>query len=397
MIDEIPEINSIELGPEGAGLETPETSKADGTSEEKPDKEGQNPAQNETETSSPLQKGEKEPEKVTFGIIEIEEDLKADLLTPEERAVYQSGFHTLKEIVERSDNIGRMVLTNPDITSGVVGLQPLVSMKTGEAVMLYQSFRYTGVDFQKDYSFLEFGKEASHLKVLVNDQAAENILRTYQKELGVTVPTRPLQKDEILSFISQLLNSTDIRQANLAHGLLSGFPLEDCQRWVGRPDSTLRSIPTLGKVENLDNRFLGQQIEGSDKIMRIDPISLLDPTNYEMSSSKNYFMPDTRTSISLGAGTGTIEGFGLRWTAQLPPGETTIRHLQKVMQVNRELGLMNFIDKQRGTFKVEDNIKAINIARENLHERSLKPLSHLVEAFGIFSSFGNRKKDRSQH
>lgn len=194
-----------------------------------------------------------------------------------------------------------MVLTNPEMASGIVGIQPLVSMDTAEAGLFYQSFRRAGIDFNQDFSFLEFGEERDHLKILVNDRAAENVLKTHQGILGITLPDRPLKKDEIISFSTQLLGQTDTRKANLAHGLLIGFPLEDCQHWVelGQPPP---AIPALKQVENVDTRFGDQTIttkDGKQITGRWNPIPNLNPGNYSMAGSRNHYLPDTRTLSKL--------------------------------------------------------------------------------------------------
>lgn len=58
----------------------------------------------------------------------------------------------------------------------------------------------------------------------------------------------------------------------------------------------------------------------------------------------------------------------MRWSSPFPPRESTIKHCQKVLQVDRELGLLNFVHKQRSTFRVEDNLKAIAIEKEMLNK-----------------------------
>jgi len=191
------------------------------------------------------------PRNATFGTLIINEDIHCNLLSPQEKKLYQQGFHTLESLVDGSNNVERMVLTNPDMVSGIVGIQPLVSMKTGEAVLLYQSFKRAGNAFQNGYTFLEFGKERDYLKILVNTQAADSILRTHHDVLGIELPDRPMQQHEIVNNIIQLLNSSDARQANLAHGLLRGFPREDCQAWANRQNIQPNRIPQLKNVEDL--------------------------------------------------------------------------------------------------------------------------------------------------
>jgi len=125
--------------------------------------------------------------------------------------------------------------------------------------------------------------------------------------------------------------------------------------------------------------------------LRIEPISLLDPADYEMTSSKNFFLPDARESLPENSSTGMIEGFGLRWLAQLPAQESTVQHCQKLLQVDRETGLLDFVDEQRNTFTVADNIEAINTQRDLLLSANggfANKLSRVAGvAFGIFSLF----------
>jgi hypothetical protein len=333
----------------------------------------------------------------TFGAIEVDEDLNAQLLTEHEQKLYRGGFEVFKEIVTAADNnVEKMVLTTPDMVSGVVGLQPLVSMDTAEAGILYQSFGRAGINFHQDFSMLEFGKERNYLKILVNDRVAENVLRTYQQALGIALPERQLQKDEILTYTMRLLNSSDVRQANLAHGLLSGFPLEDCQQWINSGEAAVNSIPPLRKMDDIDNRFGYQTRTMSDDKQitgRPNFIANLEPENYSLQGSRNQFLPDTRTAISPNAHLGMVEGFGLRWAAQIPPQEATIRHAQKLLQVDREVGLLDYVKQQQSTFNLEDNTKAINIEKELLNKKPATPLGKIGGiaglAFGIFSIFSS--------
>ncbi len=340
----------------------------------------------------------KAPRNAIFGSIEVKENLDSDLLTRDEKVLYRGGFEMLKDVTAAADNnIERMVLTTPDVVSAIVGLQPLVSMDTGEAGLVYQAYRKAGIDFNQDYSFLEFGKERGYLKMMVNNRAAELVLRTNQKELGIELPNRRLSNDEVTNQITSLLGNPDAKKANLAHGLLSGFPLDDCKYAVegGRSFST---IPPLKKVEGLDARFGDQTITGKDgkKITgRWDPIPNLNPNAYSMEGTRNHFLPDARANVVGGVQTGTVEGFGLRWAAPFPPRESTTNHCQKILQVDREIGLLNFVNKQRSGFSIEDGMKGIGKAREIMGKpgAGLKlppvvagPLGALVGIFQVFDS-----------
>lgn len=340
----------------------------------------------------------KAPRNAIFGSIEVKENLDSDLLTRDEKVLYRGGFEMLKDVTAGADNnIDRMVLTTPDVVSGIVGLQPLVSMETGEAGLVYQAFRKASIDFNQDYSFLEFGKERGYIKMMVNNRAAELVLRTNQKELGIELPNRRLSNDEVTVQITTLLGNTDAKKANFAHGLLSGFPPDDCKYAVegGRNFST---IPALKKIEGLDARFGDQTITGKDgkKITgRWDPIPNLKPDDYSMERTKNHFLPDARANVVGGVQTGTVEGFGLRWAAPFPPKESTVNHCQKILQVDREVGLLNFVNKQRSGFNIEDGMKGIGKAREIMGKPmgGLKlppvvagPLGALVGIFQVFDT-----------
>jgi hypothetical protein len=338
----------------------------------------------------------KPPRRATLGAFEIQEDRQADLLTPTEKILYRSGFERLQAAVGAADNnIVRMVLTTPDMVSGIIGLQPLVSMDTAQVGVVYQAFENAGVDFSQDYSILESGKEMNYLKILVNDRAAENALRIHQDILGLTLPERPLQKNEILSYTTQLLNNSDTKRSNLAHGLLSGFPLEDCQRWVNTREQ-LTSLPSLKQIPNVETRFGYRTMtmpDGKEITARPKFIPHLQLERYSLQGSRNHFLPDTRTNFPPDADTGIVEGFGLRWAAQIPPQEATIRHAQKLLQVDRELGLLEYVNQQRSTFNTEDNIRAIAIEQElsgTRHNTSAPNIRGVASlAFGILASFAS--------
>lgn len=343
------------------------------------------------------------PRKATFGSVKIQEDLQSDLLTQHEKKLYHGGFVMLEDVVGSvDDNVIRMVLTNPDVVSGIVGLQPLVSMNTAEAGVIYQAFRGARINFNQDYSLLEFGKEKDFIKILVNDRAAEHVLKTYQHVLGISIPERTLEKDEILNFTTQLLGSTDLKRANLAHGLLSGFPLEDCQYWIEGGKAQLNPISQLKKIGDVDNRFGDQTITdktGKKVTGKWNPIPNLDPDDYLMTSSKNHFLPDTRASLRDDPKGGIVEGFGLRWSSVFPPRDSTVKHCQKLLQVDREVGLLNFVNNQRNTFRVEDNIKALGIEKQMFSSRSglkAKTMQGMGAAFGIFVLFNNLARMFSQ-
>ena len=337
----------------------------------------------------------KAPRTAIFGRIEVKEDLNTDLLSRDEKVLYRGGFEMLKDVMSAADNnIDRMVLTTPDVVSGIVGLQPLVSMDTGEAAFVYQAYRKAGIDFNQDYSFLEFGKERGYMKMMVNNRAAELVLRTNQKELGLQLPDRRLSNDEVTTQITSLLGSGDAKKANLAHGLLSGFPLDDC-KYAVEGGRDFQTIPPLKKVEGLDARFLQETpIKGSTKVMRLDPYSLLKPEDYSMEGTRNHFLPDARSTVMGGVQAGIVEGFGLRWAVPFPPKEGTVNHCQKVLQVDREIGLLNFVNKQRSGFRVEDGIKGITKAREIMGKPAgLKlppvvagPIGALIGIFQVFDS-----------
>lgn len=96
-----------------------------------------------------------------------------------------------------------------------------------------------------------------------------------------------------------------------------------------------------------------------------------------------------------GVQTGTVEGFGLRWAAPFLPRESTINHCQKILQVDREIGLLDFVNKQRSGFNIEDGIRGIGKAREIMGKpgAGLKlppvvagPLGALVGIFQVFDS-----------
>lgn len=325
------------------------------------------------------------PRTVVFGSIDVTEDLKTDLLTPHEKKIYRDGFNIFTHLVNSAnDNITRLVLIHPDMSSGIVGIQPLVSLTTKEASLLDQSFKMANIDFNQDFSLLE-NKSENWLNLLINHNGAENVLRTYQTELDINLPGKKLQKDEILSCVTQLLNDTDIKRVNLALGLLSGFPLKDCLTWTNETYQYLKEVknrPCFIKVKNQTLKLNQARMDSidTDKYSRVDSRSKFLPDEKKIAPVNPFFQGKL------------VQGFGLRWFAPFPFKESTIKHCQRILQINREIGLLPFIHQQRATFQREDAINAIDIQKK-LHG-SVGKVGKVAGGilFGIYALFETVKK-----
>jgi len=321
------------------------------------------------------------PRKAVFGSIEVIEDLNTDFLTSSEKKIYRDGFNIFEHLVNSTnDNITRLVLIHPDMSSGIVGIQPLVSLTTKEASLLSQSFQTANIDFNQDFSLLETKGDNWTLNHLINHNAAENVLRTYQKKLGINLPEKKLQKDELLSSITNLLNDIDIKRAHLAHGLLSGFPLNDCLIWTNKNYQFLKEVKNRPHFIKVEHQALKLNYHRFDD---------MDIDKYKSMDSRSEFLPDVRKVKNQLLGGKFVEGFGLRWVAPFPLQKSTINHCQRLLQIDREIGLLPFIHKHRATFRSDDAIHAIKI-QNKLFASGRKVTGGIL--VGIHALFDTAKK-----
>ena len=319
------------------------------------------PAKVEITDPTHLPEAELPISKVSFGQIEIENVSRPDLLQPQEREIFSKGFEKFKLLVQHTDNPAeRTVLANPAVMSGLVGIQPLVSCWTGEAMTIMHAFSRAKTNFDETYSFLEMGSKGNSY-MLVNEPAVENVLRSHQDQLGITLPDRQLTKEERLKTILDLVNNPVKERSHFALGLLSGFPIEDCQRWVEQ--SGLNPISTLKHVPNPEIRFTQERgLRTLGRKVKLDPLSVLTPREVVPRD----YLPDKTASLRESNGVAVVEGYGLGWVTFLPISVQTVEHCQKLMQVDKELGIIEFVEKERAGINAEDNKKLLKTSNKLL-------------------------------
>lgn len=322
------------------------------------------PSKAEFAPSVPASREGFHPRNIVFGAIEVREAIDKDFLSLQERQVFQFGFNNLENMLGKVANpVERMVLTNPDMVSGIVGWQPAVGVGFGEAAVFYQAFERTGKVFDQEYSLFDFGHKGT-LQLLVNNTAAENKLRIFQNELGIELPNEELTPEQLGTYIVGLLNEPDPKRANLAHGLLSGFPIEDVKYWVENAD--VRPVPEVKSIDNIEARFTQERgLRTLGRTIRLDPLPFLDISRSDNRSREHAYFRDTRAEHQNGNPL-TVEGYGLRWITTNPPSQEAMEKCQQLLQVDRELGLTELIEKQRGAFDVEENLRLINNSRKLL-------------------------------
>lgn len=301
---------------------------------------------------NPPETGNKPPRRVLFGSVEVEEDLQSDLLTPAERQIYQGGFATLNTLLssEMKDD-QRWLLTSPNVAAAIIGIAPMIGVSGAEATEIYNAFRRANIDFADRYTFLAAG-DIAYSGNLVNDEAALYVLRSNQGALGISVKeTSSSQeaKQELLEAI-KVLNSGEAAKPHLAHGILSGFPLNDCEYF------SKHLVPSSHSGWSF--QLPAQMVADFDKTFSrpITPINLDDYLPHvrgratkeedEELTKLRGFLIDTRDKKT-NDNSETIGGYGLLWRSKAPVSDETKSHCQKILQIDRELGLLDLIRQQR--------------------------------------------------
>lgn len=294
------------------------------------------------------------PRNILFGSVEVQEDLKTDLLTPTERQIYQAGFTTLRAVLAPEMSTDqRWFLASPRMVSAIIGLQPWIHVLGAEAREIFQAFSRAGLDFSDKYTFLT-ARDIANRGSFINDEATRYVLWANQSTLGITLPERPPErgvKNELLDILNSL-NAGDIKRVHLTYGLLSGFPLHDSQYFSESsiPSSTHSGWDVRPQSEKIVTDPEAD-LSKSTSILDVDkylPFAKGDVTMEENDTQTELkgFLIDTRDQPRV-ANTVTLGGFGLWWRAPLPVSHETKRHCQKILQVDRELGLLDFATNQR--------------------------------------------------
>jgi hypothetical protein len=292
-----------------------------------------------------------------FGKVDIQEDLTHDLLDPEERNLYKEGFQIWKSCIEStSGNISKIVLLEPQSASVVIGYQPFVAIKKPEASILYQALYRTVPDIDDKFRLLTQINRKDEVIELLNIPAIRHVLKKYHQELQLDKMTYSLSTDEIVRVYMDL-NRSDNR--SLANGLLSGFPYQDCvmyastlSQWDGKTQFKPTDIDSL-IYSSITTRKSTVRIPYNPEkhIEREDLVGLGDtyyPQKYIIDERK-----DLDTPLDF------MCGFGLYWRTSVPPSTDAILQGQKLLQIDRELGILDFVNKQRTSFpfmKVIDDI-----------------------------------------
>jgi len=300
-------------------------------------------------TVSPFHASEKKPtgeKKLTPGEIRLEgfsqkEDKSQDFLTSDEKRVFKNGFQNLKQLLAVADDgIQKMILTSFNKPSCFVGFQADISLDEGEAGIINQLLNRAGGGIKDQFAFFDHDGQ----QTLFNLPASEVIMKKFQSELKLSIPDRPLSREETLDYLTKLLRNPDLPQAHLALGLLSGYPLDDCLEFV-----------SAGRADKPSALYKAEIVTDPDQRWPKPSIGNLNPGRYF-----------TRDEINIGKladGTTHVEAMGLNWLTGDVISQGTKDSVQKLWQVDRELGLIDFLNKERKSFNKQTNIWRIKAVK----------------------------------
>ncbi|MBI4226041.1 hypothetical protein HY612_02910 [Candidatus Roizmanbacteria bacterium] len=283
---------------------------------------------------------------VFLGERRIIEDREANFLSAEEAEVYRQGFKNWQALMANSeDKIEKMILTSARPVSCLVGLQPISSLEHGEGPFLNDCLNKAGGEIKDGFCFL---RNNDGLILMVNLKAAELILRKHQVALGLSL-AETLSRDKIVLEIVNLISSPDQKRADLAAGLLSGYPLKDCVDFINKTNEEKVETTPWQRVRTLTN---------PDLELPQKSIADLNWERYTIDSNRNL---DFRI-YEFENGQIGIHGLGLLWFVENLSSES-IAQIQKLWQVDRELGLIDAVAKERRSFSYEGNFWRIKLVR----------------------------------
>ncbi|MBI3577405.1 hypothetical protein HY086_05195 [Candidatus Gottesmanbacteria bacterium] len=311
----------------------------------------------------------KKPRTAVFGDLVVKEDLNHDLLTATEREIYQQGINTMQSLIAHADPADIQILTDPEMVSAIVGLQPLIHFANRhEAETIYRSFQKAGIHFGDNYSLLDW-----QLPALINDRASIQILKDVSSsavELGLSLPAQIPGKQELLTYVVNVLNGPAPHD-HLLYGLLSGYPPEDCVAWNKKQGAALgKNLPKVAVVSDIDGYFhyitkavmpLEHNRSGPPSLIeevvgRVQPlISNLERQIFTKSILSSFRSTETY-----------IKAFGLKWKGTYPASPESILLCQKLLQIDREFHIS----------------ETVNVAREKID---------LAPAFWTFHSPGSAR------
>lgn len=278
-----------------------------------------------------------------YGEFQVTEDINKDFLEPQERMLFQAGYTNLKKLLAVSHSgIDKMILTSIRRASCIVGFQPQTSLEQGEAPFICDLLNKAGEEVKNQFAFLS---SSDGNNTLVNIPAAEQILKKYQNELRLTLPERSLTRNETIENIMDLIHDHDPQRVHLALGLLSGYPLEDSISF-SRSDQAKDHSPihdaTL--IENPDLKWPGKNI------------GELNHLRYSNEGEETFSIISHEDRVR-------IFGFGLSWLTANPIFQDSKNQMQKIWQVDRELGLMDSLKKVRKSFNHKENVWRIDLVK----------------------------------
>ena len=299
-----------------------EVTERDNEREKKDQKKDEPPEGNEEQ--------EKAPRHVMFGDIGVIEEL-VDTLSPEELQQYQENLVLFKKLVESAqDPAEKTFLSSQLVFRSIMGLEPESSFLGNEGKVIFRALERVG---GKDKFAVMVGGKFSSDIVFVHAQAAESVLRQYSNELGIQLPQDRLSREQVAKYVKALYNQPDVKKANYAIGLLSGFPKDAVDYFVTH------------------TTHFGEYPLRSLDLTAIQYLASNGPTNLDHERVRNVYTRDYLQygdAKQLKSGTNiAVRGFGTDFVALHPPSKEVIQYCQRLLEIDRRLGITQYIKKVR--------------------------------------------------
>ena len=276
--------------------------------------------------------GEKEERIAVFGDIAVVENLE-NRISDEEFKHIQSDFDLFQKLIANStDTKEQAFLASRHVFRVLMGLTPEASFFPNEAKVLYGALKKAGAIDR--FTIFTSGKDGSFLSFLHLNRA-ESLLKKHKDELNLKITEEKLTDNQVIDTVASLYNDSDAHKRHLAIGLFSGIPKGSVEWWLKKEDVAHLNKYSLTPIDKKTEAFL----ESADAIP-------LDQERISGEYTRSYLQFGEAKPQQSGAEI-TIRGFGTDFKTTYPPSQEVIDHCQRLFEIERRLGVIDFISETR--------------------------------------------------
>jgi hypothetical protein len=301
-----------------------------------------------------------QPRTIVFDQIVCPEDPDITL-DEQDLAIRREGFDRYRRLFSPAlSNEQRQFLLSQDVLSITAGFQAEATMSDPFIAAWINAMNRAGIDYTQEYGVMYDSGQYYNRKTeqveqltesfwdLINLRQMEHVLSSNRQLFGLDDSVKfPMTKDELLQHYVRIRSEQDDKQFHIRIGLLSGYPLGDCYRW--NEDDSRVYRPAIGLVKPAAH----------SEIQQLDAYMLSHPDVFPVPGGKvddTFFgdinlHPDTRGVKNQDPNLIYVGSYGVGWATKLTasgdPPRDTIEHCQRLLNIDKQLGIDPFVTSQK--------------------------------------------------